>query len=640
MLLSFENFQFDCQQQLLLKNGHVIPLNEKPTQLLALFLSDTNKIYSKADILQIVWPDKVVSDQVVFQNISLLRSLFGNHAIKTYTKKGYQWQLSLHPVSAAKTPAETSNKQSEVNNIKYDMTSAETQPAHIIETDEKSAGSNSKPTAKNKISISKPLTIFSVVMTIILFFVLLWFFNQQSINHSEAFKSPDRTATSAINNNITAKIDAILDSNPDIKSLSQDKQLNHALFDSPFQTWHSFSHFDKQLLFSYKLYPISGKTNVTLRFYLQGKQRGWQGYIVDTPVNSIVDQLTQFLKILLPTPYFILESDNAALAQLTLLHETHPENSLIIRQLAHFHDERRDFDIANALVDSALNSETTNLYIGLLHLLKVNINTRDANWTKAEKHITQAQSVFQELQLPHLESLTLVQSAWIDFVHQSYSKSREKVNTAANKARIAEEPLLEINAHLTQSFMAAKIKENALMHSQLDLAKQLFTLHGLNQEHQISVLSNIAWSAKDSSEALPNYQKILATPFSKLYRYEFYLAAENVRKTLIDKQLFKQALQSIKPWQRDSFQMVTRAQVAFAQKQWKIATKLADKAFTTARLAHEKYDALDAALLMLIHQQHLPQNDKFNEYKIFIAQNASKRWSRINQALLAELEKQ
>ena len=55
---------------------------------------EPEKIHSKEAIMDSVWQDKVVSEQAVFQNISHLRILFGNHAIKTFSKRGYQWQLN------------------------------------------------------------------------------------------------------------------------------------------------------------------------------------------------------------------------------------------------------------------------------------------------------------------------------------------------------------------------------------------------------------------------------------------------------------------------------------------------------------------------------------------------------------------
>ncbi|WP_171040785.1 winged helix-turn-helix domain-containing protein [Pseudoalteromonas phenolica] len=67
--------------------------------MLKFFILNNDRILSKAELLETVWPDKTVSEQVVFQNISHLRAIFGNDAIKTFSKRGYQWQLELTEVT-------------------------------------------------------------------------------------------------------------------------------------------------------------------------------------------------------------------------------------------------------------------------------------------------------------------------------------------------------------------------------------------------------------------------------------------------------------------------------------------------------------------------------------------------------------
>jgi len=72
MKFSFNNFEFDCEQQILTRDGKVFPLNEKPARLLTLLILDVNTIHNKTDILEYVWVGRIITDQVVFQNISLV----------------------------------------------------------------------------------------------------------------------------------------------------------------------------------------------------------------------------------------------------------------------------------------------------------------------------------------------------------------------------------------------------------------------------------------------------------------------------------------------------------------------------------------------------------------------------------------
>ncbi|MBQ4836244.1 winged helix-turn-helix domain-containing protein [Pseudoalteromonas luteoviolacea] len=104
MKLAFDDFQFDIQALTLSKDGRKISLKEKPAQILALLITQPDKIHSKVEILEEVWPGRTVTEQVVFQNIGHLRALFGDEAIKTFSKKGYQWQLPCDPVDG-KAPA-------------------------------------------------------------------------------------------------------------------------------------------------------------------------------------------------------------------------------------------------------------------------------------------------------------------------------------------------------------------------------------------------------------------------------------------------------------------------------------------------------------------------------------------------------
>ena len=93
MIYYFENYQFDSEKITLYKDNQLFPIRTNEANLLALLLSNPATIFSKQTILDHVWSDKVVAEQAVFQNISSLRAIFGERAIKTFSRKGYQWRL-------------------------------------------------------------------------------------------------------------------------------------------------------------------------------------------------------------------------------------------------------------------------------------------------------------------------------------------------------------------------------------------------------------------------------------------------------------------------------------------------------------------------------------------------------------------
>jgi len=92
MMYLIGDFQFDATHLNLYCNGEAFPLNNKPAQLLALMLEERGKIVSKDEIFERLWPHRDVTDQAIFQTVTQLRQVFGSQAIKTFVKKGYQWQ--------------------------------------------------------------------------------------------------------------------------------------------------------------------------------------------------------------------------------------------------------------------------------------------------------------------------------------------------------------------------------------------------------------------------------------------------------------------------------------------------------------------------------------------------------------------
>lgn len=107
MYYYFQDYQFDSNSLLLSQQGQLLVLRNNEARLLHFFLSTPAQVYSKEQILAAVWQDKVVSEQAVFQAISNLRQQFGDSAIRTFPKKGYQWQIATESAEVARTAEPT-----------------------------------------------------------------------------------------------------------------------------------------------------------------------------------------------------------------------------------------------------------------------------------------------------------------------------------------------------------------------------------------------------------------------------------------------------------------------------------------------------------------------------------------------------
>lgn len=90
-------------------------IRPKTLQVLQYLLEHRERIASKRDIIDTIWDDVIVQDQVLFQSIKELRDVFsGVTVIKTFPRKGYQWVADASEVSE-QAPASSDKSQSRAN---------------------------------------------------------------------------------------------------------------------------------------------------------------------------------------------------------------------------------------------------------------------------------------------------------------------------------------------------------------------------------------------------------------------------------------------------------------------------------------------------------------------------------------------
>lgn len=84
----------------------------KTFELLRLLANSPAQVFSKAVILQQIWPEAIVEEQAIFQSINEIRKAFAPiEVIKTYPKKGYAWVLPSAPHIAVNPIAPITPKQ-------------------------------------------------------------------------------------------------------------------------------------------------------------------------------------------------------------------------------------------------------------------------------------------------------------------------------------------------------------------------------------------------------------------------------------------------------------------------------------------------------------------------------------------------
>ncbi len=85
------------------KEGKEISVRAKTLLVLKHLIAHKKDVVTKQTLLNTIWHDVVVQDQVLVQSVKEIRDILGSQVIKTYPRQGYQWTGELTPVCSKKT---------------------------------------------------------------------------------------------------------------------------------------------------------------------------------------------------------------------------------------------------------------------------------------------------------------------------------------------------------------------------------------------------------------------------------------------------------------------------------------------------------------------------------------------------------
>src|SRR5215510_9252787 len=94
----FGPFRLDSAERILWRDGAVVPLQPKVFDLLLALLERHGRLVEKDELMQAVWPDTVVEEANLANNISILRKTLsenGERFIETAPKRGYRFVASV-----------------------------------------------------------------------------------------------------------------------------------------------------------------------------------------------------------------------------------------------------------------------------------------------------------------------------------------------------------------------------------------------------------------------------------------------------------------------------------------------------------------------------------------------------------------
>jgi DNA-binding winged helix-turn-helix (wHTH) protein len=89
--LRFQGFEIDLGRGTLLSGGREIDLRPKSFAMLRLLAENADRLLGKAEIIEAIWPDVVVTEDSLKQCISEVRDVLGDNEhriIKTVPRRG------------------------------------------------------------------------------------------------------------------------------------------------------------------------------------------------------------------------------------------------------------------------------------------------------------------------------------------------------------------------------------------------------------------------------------------------------------------------------------------------------------------------------------------------------------------------
>src|SRR5271167_2600972 len=100
----FGDYRVDPGNLLLSRGGRPVPLTPKVFDTLLLLVKRSGEVLEKEELIRAIWPDAIVEENNLNQNISTLRRLLGesrgeNRYIATVPGRGYRFVPEVHTVS-------------------------------------------------------------------------------------------------------------------------------------------------------------------------------------------------------------------------------------------------------------------------------------------------------------------------------------------------------------------------------------------------------------------------------------------------------------------------------------------------------------------------------------------------------------
>ncbi|MBE0360016.1 winged helix-turn-helix domain-containing protein [Pseudoalteromonas aliena] len=604
MRYKFNNFEFDSTSCVLKKNGDDLAIRHNEAKVLKLLLEHSNHVFSKEDILSHVWKNKVVSEQAVFQSISNLRRLLGNHAIKTFSKRGYQWQLQI---------------DSKHSDVEAHCNISQNKPLQHENT-------LSKPKSRNHWITIALSGIALLVFTII---------NNNTDQPQTDESSVINISYIAISNQRGTETFKLNDT--ELFSFTELPQLNTAHFQVSAEFEYPLLAKEHPLILSGTIRTHHNLTYID--FILKGPFADWQGQLSGVSQQAALNQLQQhlqqpvILKLLNKAQTLELKQANLSIA-----HQQAPHDLIILGHLANTYIMMGELDkamvMANKLEKIAISQNKTH-HVGNALLFQSEVLIRKELFDLSKYKLSNAIKQFQSINDLHRQADAWFTQSWIDHNQDNYQAIKQSLLNSVQLAFDAQDKRRELSALTYLSVLAHKHQQEDDKYLYLQQAENKMKAYQIPNYHFAIVPYHYAIFAKSLQDKEPHLKQVLelatltpdfwAAQSSRQQLMEYYINQNNLAEAqnLINDITTDNA--------KNSYLKTLLAQ---ALKNDDAFTTHAQRTFEQAELAGDLYLSLDMALLICSSQS---MQDNYDFYSQYIDKKGTDYWRRNNEKKLLAL---
>lgn len=607
MIYTINNFEFNSESLVLSCEAETIAIRHNEAKLLALLLKSPDKVFSKEDILANIWQDKVVSEQAVFQNISHLRSIFGNQAIKTFPKRGYQWQLAF-----------TSNNITEKNSAIPAQTMVNS--AGISQTVAQA------PTAKT--FLGKPIVIAVTLLVIILF-------SYFSISSSE--ESATRVELTYLSNTETNHLNNIRLADDENFDFTQLASISSGDFLSAIEIEYPKLKIQHPYILVTELREY--QQQYYLDFLIRGPITQWQGQLSAQSEMALISKLKKHLKQAFI--YQLLAEQKPpeiVLASLAIAHQAAPEDLVILSELIRHYIQLNDFDKAMVMAEKLANSAQASgntQQLANSYLFQSEILTRIELFDLSAEKLSLALVEFEKINDLKRQADVWNAQSWLDHQNKDYSAVKASLLKSAALSFQASDKPRELHALTYLSVLAHKHREEKDKYLYLRQAEEKMTQYQLPSYYFAKIPFHYAIYTDNTAAKEPHLKRVLELSELTPDHWLAQSSREQLVKLYISQGRIEAAQSIIAAAKSDNAQnSYLKTLLAQVNEPEDTFTRFAQRTFEQAQLAGDKTLSLDIALL-LCSTPNAPVNYDF--YLQYIDENATKSWRRHNEVKLLAL---